>query len=207
MLFPVRSLKEGYVYATCPLALARAARLLASTGQEVNWTLPEVAEGQALVASSRLASANNKLHLEAFEYEAKQDEQLSTLGQSLAELGLGRVEGTGYFRNKLATDLVILSNTDFTYFVENATCVEPHVRIDETTGAASKGGLFYTENLPPESLLVAPILASKSRRQGSNLEASAVIGQLRTLLDGALLQFGGDATTGRGLVTSTVVGG
>ena len=207
VLFPVRSLREGYVYATCPLALARAARLLTTTGEAVNWTLPEVAEGQALIANSRLASANNKLHLEAFEYEAKQDEQVSALGQSLAELGLGRVEGTTYFRDKLASDLVILSDTDFTYFVENATCVEPHVRIDEATGAASKGGLFYTENLPPESLLVAPILASRSRDQNSSLEASAVIGKLRTLLDGTLLQFGGDATTGRGLVTSTVVGG
>jgi CRISPR-associated protein Cmr4 len=57
----------------------------------------------------------------------------------------------------------VLSDTDFAYFAQHAMLVEPHVRIDENTGTAKDGGLFYTENLPPESLLIAPLMASQTR--------------------------------------------
>ena len=114
-----------------------------------------------------------------------------------------------FFRNKLAQDLVVLSDTDFAYFVQNATLVEPHVRIDPDTGTAAVGGLFYTENLPPESLLLAPLLASATRtgRADDRLEADEVLIKLKTALDGKLLQIGGDATTGRGLVVLKVMEG
>jgi CRISPR-associated protein Cmr4 len=36
--FPVRSLKGGYVYATCPQALARARRLMEAVGIAVTWS-------------------------------------------------------------------------------------------------------------------------------------------------------------------------
>jgi CRISPR-associated protein Cmr4 len=80
------------------------------------------------------------------------------------------------------------------------------VRINPDTGTAKDGGLFYTENLPPESLLVAPVLASKTRTGKDDLEAELVMAQIRGALDGKLLQIGGDATTGRGLVVARVEG-
>ncbi len=115
-----------------------------------------------------------------------------------------------FFREKLKTDLVVLSDTDFAYFAQNAMLVEPHVRIDENTGTAKEGGLFYTENLPPESLLVAPMLASQTRTgKGKDAESPAevVMGQIKAVIDGKLLQIGGDVTTGRGLVVAKVVEG
>src|SRR5690554_6289265 len=39
---PVRSLKQGYVYATSPQALARAKRLLNVSGVQVAWKIPAV---------------------------------------------------------------------------------------------------------------------------------------------------------------------
>jgi CRISPR-associated protein Cmr4 len=84
--------------------------------------------------------------------------------------------------------------------------VEPHVRINEKTGTADDGGLFYTENLPPESLLIAPLMASQTRSGKDDLSAEDVVTKLRPLLDGRLLQIGGDATTGRGLVLAKVEG-
>jgi len=42
VVFPVRSLKRGYVYATCPQALARAQRLLRLTGNQCDWTIPKI---------------------------------------------------------------------------------------------------------------------------------------------------------------------
>ena len=85
--------------------------------------------------------------------------------------------------------------------------VEPHVRIDEQTGTAKDGGLFYTENLPPESLLIAPLLASQTRtgKKDNDRSAEEVFDTIHKLLNGRLLQIGGDATTGRGLVVAKVV--
>ncbi len=68
--FPVRSLKNGYVYATCPQALARARRLLSmSVFSPDNRAVPVVEEGRCFIANSALMSGDNKLHLEAFEYD------------------------------------------------------------------------------------------------------------------------------------------
>ena len=197
--FPVRSLQRGYVYATCPQALARAQRLLALVGVKTAWAVPAVAEGDCLLANPELLSGS-KLHLEAFEYAAKVSQSLPALAADLATRALPADDAYKFFRDKLAQDLVVLSDTDFGYFVQNATLVEPHVRIDETTGTASVGGLFYTENLPPESLLLAPLLASATRSKADKMEADEVMVKLRTALDGKLVQLGGDATTGRGLV-------
>lgn len=206
--FPVRSLKGGYVYATCPQALARAQRLLRLTGNACDWAVPNVEDGHCRLSNDKLLSKDNKLHLEAFEYDATTDGDVATIGKSLAELAIPDGDQYAFFRDKLATDLVILSDTDFGYFVENATLVEPHVRINETTGTADAGGLFYTENLPPESLLIAPLMASQTRSdKAEKLEAPDVMLKLKNVLDNRLLQIGGDATTGRGLVVARVQGG
>ena len=209
--FPVRSLKGCYVYATCPQALARAKRLLELTGNSCDWQVPDVEEGNCRLNNEKLLSERNgarKLHLEAFEYEAETDPLVAAISESLASIAIPDEAGYAYFRNKLATDLVILANTDFGYFAENATLVEPHVRINAKTGTADEGGLFYTENLPPEALLVAPLMASPTRSgKEEKLEAMEVMLKLKNVIDNRLLQLGGDATTGRGLVVARVLGG
>ena len=207
LALPVRSLKGGYVYATCPQALARAQRLLALTGNAVPWPSVKVDDGACLIANPALLSGD-KLHLEAFEYNAKVSNELAQIAADLAQRALPAGDAYAFFADKLQTDLVLLSDTDFGYFAKNAMLVEPHVRIDEKTGTASDGGLFYTENLPPESLLIAPLMASQTRtgKKDDHLQAEEVFAKLRPLLDGRLLQIGGDATTGRGLVLAKVEG-
>ena len=202
---PVRSLKGGYVYATCPQALARAQRLLQLTAVHAAWAIAQVKDGAALFCNPDLLSGD-KLHLEAFEYAAKASNELAQIAADLAHRALPDGDSHQFFRDKLEHDLVLLSDTDFGYFAKNAMLVEPHVRINEITGTADAGGLFYTENLPPESLLIAPLLASKTRKREGNLEADEVFSKIRPVIDGKLLQIGGDATTGRGLVIAKVEG-
>ncbi len=208
---PVRSLKGGFVYATCPQAIARTQRLLAHLNVPRHWpALPEVKPGHCLSThAAQLGGANgDRLHLEAFEYTAadKACAALQAIAQDLAQTALPAGDGYAFFRDKFAKDLVVLSDSDFDYFSQHAMLIEPHVRIDATTGSASDGGLFYTENLPPESLLVAPLMASKTRsKEGEQLDAVAAMARMRTVLHSKLLQIGGDATTGRGLVAASVV--
>jgi CRISPR-associated protein Cmr4 len=220
--FPVRSLKGGYVYATCPQALARARRLMEAVGLSATWSGElAVDEGECIVVNPALLSQRkingtptDVLHLEAFEYTAKDkaNAKLKQIADDLAAKAIPQQNGYGFFREKLKQDLVVLSDTDLAYFVQHATLVEPHVRIDNVTGTAADGGLFYTENLPPESLLIAPVLASQVRNgakksEAEFMDAANVLLKVTTVIDGKLLQIGGDATTGRGLVVAKVVEG
>jgi CRISPR-associated protein Cmr4 len=202
---PVRSLRGGYVHATCPQALSRAQRLLGLVGRPTSWTVPAVAEGQCLLANPALLSGD-KLHLEAFEYSARVSQDLPAISTDLAQRALPAGDAYAFFAEKLKTDLVVLSDTDFAYFAQHAMLVEPHVRIDEKTGTASDGGLFYTENLPPESLLIAPLMASQTRSGKDDQPAEFAMAQITAVINGKLLQIGGDATTGRGLVVAKAEG-
>lgn len=209
---PVRSLKGGFVYATCPQAIARAKRLLAHLGLARQWpALPEVKQGTCLTSHSAQLGGKDadRLHLEAFEYQAsdKACVALQTIAQDLAQNALPTGDSYSFFRDKLAADLVVLSDSDFDYFSQHAMLIEPHVRIEDETGTASDGGLFYTENLPPESLLIAPLLASQTRsgKPDELIDAITVMAHMKAVLHSKLLQVGGDATTGRGLVAATVM--
>jgi len=216
--FPVRSAKRAFVYATSPCALARTARVLNVAGAKSDWQIPSAEQDHCRLVNPALLTGN-KVALESFEFTANpthKDEALSTISKWLSANALPQDEAYKFFREKLKEDLVLLSDEDFRFFVKNATVVEPHVRIDDITGTAQDGGLFYTENLPPESILVSLAMASKDRRRnGDKLDAEAVMTTLvdgdkdkaLTGINGMLLQIGGDATTGRGQVILTVAGG
>lgn len=207
--FPVRSLRNTFVYATCPIALGRLKRL---AGAQAGWKVEPVSAGSAKTATIGAQSAvvDGRLILEAFDFAANEDANVKAIGQWLATYALPAGDDHAFFRAKLSADLVVLSDSEFGHFVRHATVVEPHVKIDDDTGTAAKGALFYTENLPPESLLAGLILSSVERRRGKDsdglMDAALVLDtvmrhvELRQGLADRMLQVGGDATTGRGLI-------
>ncbi|OIN90624.1 MAG: type III-B CRISPR module RAMP protein Cmr4 [Comamonadaceae bacterium CG1_02_60_18] len=220
---PVRSLKGGFAYVTSPLALARIQRLAQQANLPCTWTVPEVAENKALAASTTLlgqrpgAAGNaiaDQLVLEAFEFTTTVDDRLQKIAKWIADYAMP-TSASAFFANKFKTDLVLLNDTDFAHFARHAMVVEPHVCIDDETGAAKGTALFYVENLPPETLMVGLAQASierfkKNSRNNDSaalLDAAQVLAQVFTGqgdtqpgISGKLLQIGGDATTGRGLV-------
>ena len=199
LLFPVRSARQAFIYITCPLALARARRLGVAGLPEVN-----VPDHTAWIASDRIGSggAEPKLDLELFQFKALQHNACKEVATQLSA-AFPDDPAWAFFREKVKTDLAILTDTDFDYFARNATLVEPHVAINNETGAADGGKLFYTENLPPESVLVALLLASKTRRREGQALPAAEVAEFVTSNMPPLLQIGGDATTGRGQVALT----
>lgn len=214
VLLPVRSLKGGFAYVTSPLALARLQRLALQADVECKWTMPTVRENEAAVATASLLSTDGKLVLEAFEFAAAKNEALADIAKWIAGFALPG-DGNSFFAAKLQSDLVLLHDSDFSHFARHAMVVEPHVRINDESGTADDGGLFYVENLPPETLMVGLAQASierfkKDSRNGDSVplfQAGEVLKQVfaggngnTPGIGGKLLQIGGDATTGRGLV-------
>ena len=217
LAFPVRCAKAGFVYAASPLLLARLQRQLVLAGIPANWTIPELESGKCAIINPALMT-ENKLALEAYELEPKIEKTLKPIADWLATHTLPQTDEFGFFRDKLANDLVLLSDDELHYFVANSTVVEPHVRIDDISGTADGGALFYTENLPPESLLFSVILASQERyKKGDSadnrMNAEQVMqtlvngGKHWQALNGRMVQFGGDATTGRGQIICSIIGG
>lgn len=142
----MRSLKGGFAYVTSPLALARLHRLATQAGMPLDWSTPAVTADRALAASADLLQ-DKQLVLEAFEFPADVDDKLKAIAQWIATHALAGA-GNSYFADKFKTDLVLLHDTDFAHFARHAMVVEPHVRIDNESGTAADGGLFYVENLP-----------------------------------------------------------
>ena len=215
VLFPVRCTKAGYVYATSPLALARAKRLLTLSGLKTWDDLASPTSTQCVVIQDHLlvekvndkGQRNKMLYVEAYELTAKTDDKLKAIATTLANYALANDQD--FFKNKIINDLVLMSDDDFSYLVKNATSIEPHVRINKETGVAEAGGLFYTENLPPESVMIQNVMSSAERSKTPTDTAEDVLafvleGELG--LNGQLLQVGGDATTGRGQVLVSVAG-
>lgn len=211
---PVRSLKGGFAYVSSPLALARLQRLAIQAGLSPDWAVPSVAESKAATASDALLQAKGtekQLILEAFEFIRVDPVGVDTIADWIAKYALPGASNK-FFADKLKSDLVVLNDTDFSHFARHAMVVEPHVRINDESGTADDGGLFYVENLPPETLMVGLAQASIERfKKGSQptetLTAVQVLGQVfaggednTPGIRGKLLQIGGDATTGRGLV-------
>ena len=210
--FPVRALRNTYVYATCPTALARLKRL---AGPAADWQVPAAPAGKddlvALMTSTAATSAasQGRLVLEAFDFAAQESIELKAVADWLSQHALPAGTEHQYFRDKIKADLVLLGDTEFGHFVRHATVVEAHVRIDNDSGTADPGGLFYTENLPPETLLAGLVLASVERQSKKGERAQLlnadevldwVLGNPGSTpgLAGSVLQVGGDATTGRG---------
>ncbi|MCU0836319.1 MAG: type III-B CRISPR module RAMP protein Cmr4 [Chromatiaceae bacterium] len=217
---PVRSFKGAYVYATSPLALARVKRLAGLAAVEAQWRVPEVPDGQAQIGAESVVSllAKDRLVLESFEL-GRADGDCAPIGDWLARRVFDDPED--FFAKKLKSDLVVLNDTDFSHFARHAMVVEPHVRIDDESGTADDGGLFYTENLPPETVMVGLAQASVARfKKDSRKDDSPPLLQAERILNavfegvgtdrpgiaGKPLQVGGDATTGRGLVLVRPVG-
>ncbi len=215
VLFPVRSAKQGFVYATCPNLIGGLARLVrqAGIGGSEDWGAVEDLEGRCGAASDEVCT-EGRVVLELYEFGKDEgaSKAAAVLGNWLAEHALPGGVGD-LFRGKVRRHLVVLPNDAFGYFMRNATVVEPHVRIDDVTGAADDGGLFYTECLPAESLLVSLVATSgerSRRREGEKLGAGQIMDWLCQdaglgLSDG-VVQVGGDATVGRGQVMVRVAG-
>jgi CRISPR-associated protein Cmr4 len=219
VLFPVRSLKQTYVYATSPTALARLQRTLVTAGVEAAraWKTPQLGADDCLVVDEKkkrdeLLVGDKDLILESFKFEAMNGPNaLKDIAAWLADYAMPAEPK--YFANKVRGHVVVLHDDRFNYFVRNATVVEAHVRISDETGTADDGGLFYTENLPPESLLVSLAMASRERCKGEPIGAADVMAAITTGeagrdgFDGRMVQVGGDATTGRGQVMVRFAGG
>ena len=209
LLFPVRSWKGIFVWASCPLVLERLRRDLQVLGLGSSLSVPEIdiKNNNALVADKAVLVGENRLILEDFVFEAREDHGLKGFAQDLQKsLFPGDKD---FWGQKLETSLVILSDESFLSFVRFSTEVVTRIKINNETGVVQEGALWTEEHLPTESILYGFALAEKVRRKDNKNQKDAkwVRGEIIKLLDNKLVWMGGDITVGRGMVKLTVLNG
>lgn len=179
LLFPVRSFKGAFVYATCPFALRRVAEF----ARACNIGLPEIPtiadDNHAIVGSTSLLY-NDHLLLEDLDLKASAQD-LSVFAPLLGEDKIDH--------------LAILSDTVFSYFCETATEVITHVSLNFETKTAREKFLRSEERVPCEAVFAGLAVLDTSMHEAHRQGAKEEIQQM----NGSVVQFGGKASTGAGL--------
>lgn len=196
LLFPVKSMKGVFAWATCPKVLKQFA---------TDMNLVEGISTPDLPSENTVATGNNiciskakmKVVLEEYTFAIGEDEKVDKLGEWLAKHLFS--DNGSYWAEKIKKDIIVLSDDDFRDFVNLSTEVITRTKIDNETGTVASGALFTEEYLPAESVMYSLVLAHQEFRKDSDFTAEKVLGFFAENLND-VVQIGGNATLGKGLV-------
>ena len=202
LLFPVRSLAGVFAWTTSVDALARFQREAQMVGLSVDWELPAEPDRNTILVSGDALIAGGSVVLEEFSFtpDQRQANTIQMIGQWLANDALPQT-GYYYWKQALPNKLCILPEDAFRDFVLYGTEVQTHIALNPQTKTVDKekGALWTTESLPVDTLLYAPLMATKSRASGVDLNGQQVLAKVKGL-GLVYTQLGGDETTGQGMV-------
>lgn len=192
--FPVRSLKGVYALITCPMAIKRLVADCKLAGVEPPPEVEQVNEGECLCATADTLffgedNAPQTAVLEDFAVTRTDDGAAGALADWLG-VEPGR--------------LVIVQDALFTFCVRYRTEVITRNALDPNTKTVSGGALWSEEFLPPETRMYSVLLAEQALGGGTPEE---IMANAKSWLDGQNAQFGGDASTGKGICALSLKNG
>lgn len=191
LTLPVRSLAGVVCYATSPFILKRYARDLRRAGLE-----PPAAPDRehAAVAPDSVNTLEGKVVLEDLDLAARTEEDAREWAQVLGKAAHADDDAA---QRDFTARFAILPDDVMDFLSETGTEVRARIAINPETGTVKDGALWYEENLPADSLLwgVFAIAASSQPEDPRGEDELA-----KAVPDAALLQLGGKAGVGRGLV-------
>lgn len=211
LLFPVKSMKGVFAWITCPQVLERLRTDLGLAGVK-DITIPKE---MTIPDKSQLPVKDNMIVLEEYTFTVDKNEDTAKFAIWLSENIFPQGTEYKYWRKKAKTDLVVLPDDDFRDFVNLSTEVITRIKIDNATGTVQRGALFTEEYLPSETILYSLALTTPVFRDGNkkdvfnpnhdkkeeNLVMDYFVGGLPEVL-----QIGGNATIGKGIVRTRVWG-
>jgi len=196
LALPVRSVYGVLAYATCPFILKRYRRDLS-----IKLDVPMPEHDQALHSGDNQNHRNGLVVLEDLDFKPKECPNTQAWAEHLAKVMYTEDQES---QNDMVQRILVLPDDAFLFLAETATEIRTRIRINPETCIVSDGALWTEENLPAETLLWGVYTVSDSRKP----ETAESAEQLHRLLPGkALLQMGGSAGTGHGLVHFHRTGG
>ena len=220
LLFPVKSVTGVFVWVTCPQVITRFYDELKLCDITPTFMIPPtntVSNLKTVCVKTSDNKTEGTIVLEEYAFEVEEAEPTKTLAKWLHDNITDGMET--FWKDKIKTSLVVLSNDDFRDFVTMSTEVTAHTKIDDRLGTVAQGALWYEEYLPTDSILYSLVFAGpvfrkeekdkgvfevkdekiKSGEKRTNVEARKVLNFFNEHLD-SIVQLGGNATVGKGLV-------
>lgn len=221
LLFPIKSMKGIYAYATCPRILQKL-QLDMKTADVNIPSLTNLNDQQKakVTNTSALIVREDRVILEEYTFTTKKDEDITKLAEWLADNIIPNGEEYTYWRDKIKDSLIVLPDNEFKDFVNLSTEVITRTKINNETGTVESGALFTEEYLPQESILYTLVMASplfiekdadgKNKRncppEIKNGTSEEVMGYIeKTFSQIPVFQLGGNATLGKGLLRTRLL--
>ena len=195
LTLPVRCLAGVVCYATSPFILSRYARDLRRAGIQV----PDVVDpGQSQVAvpQQSVNRVQGQVVLEDLDLTAKENDTVACWAKMLAGVAYPDDEDEDA-RENFTRRFAVLPDDVMDFLSETGTEVRARIAVDPDTGTVKQGALWYEENLPAESLLWGVFAVTASLRKDDQRGEDDLA---RAVPSCRLLQLGGKAGVGRGLV-------
>lgn len=214
LFFPVKSVKDVYALITCRTVLNRFIEDINMCLDENLHFLPLKDANSVYSKDSKLLVNDNKIILEEYTFSVKvMEDEEKTVIDYIYEL-LSKYYSDGYFLFP-KYKIVILTDEDFRDFVNYSTEVITRTRIGNS-GTVEGGALFTEEYVPVNTVfysivLASPIFVTKGNKEksisGNNEidEVNKIIQYFRDKLP-SIIQLGGNATLGKGLVKIAIGG-
>ncbi len=197
LCLPVRSFYGTFAWCTCPAVIARLNRDLKAAGSAVCLDTVSPAADTAAIGTANcvLTQNGNTAYLEDLDIMVEKsgaDQLAAALAQWLFDDDTAR---------KLFTErFLVLSDNMFTFLAETGTDVSARIAISDESKTVAKGALWYEEAIPMESLFWAPLVADVR----GDVKPASLYGLIDTVTP-KIVQIGGNATVGRGLVRFALV--
>lgn len=218
LLFPVKSVSGVFGWITCPAVLERFKQDLSICQPSIKFEFSPP-KGNQVPTDSDLIVNDNKIVLEEYTFEVQETDDCKKLANWISNNCMPADDVYKYWQDKIQKSLVVLSNDDFCDFVSLSTEVIARIRINQETGTVKKGALWYEEYLPSDSILyslalTSPIFQESDEDKGifqlteqekaENRDESEKV--MEFLEDGlpSVIQLGGNATIGKGIVRTKV---
>ncbi|MDR0867222.1 MAG: type III-B CRISPR module RAMP protein Cmr4 [Planctomycetota bacterium] len=194
LCLPVRSLYGTFAWATSPTVLKRFRRDLTMTGAAGAPSIDglKAEDKSALTTNVSTLASGDKVYLEDLDLTVKPNAVADKWADFLAAQIFSADE-----QNDFKQRFVILSDDVFNFLAETGTEVSSHIKIDDDKKTAAGGALWYEESLPAETILAGVVWCDKVYGTASLSEKDLLEKYAQTH---EFLQFGGKATTGKGIV-------
>jgi CRISPR-associated protein Cmr4 len=203
LLLPVRSLRGVFAWVTCPLLLRRLLR----DAQDVPAAgLPGAIPTPGSDDHCKVAGQNSALtmRLNNTDQVVLEDLPISAIASTEVSQWATWLAAKLYPQNPdwlpiLTSRLCVVSDDVFAFLLETATEITARIAMDDDKKTVKRGALWYEEALPSEAVLASLVVAV-------NLQATSTeVFQTIQSLTNKTMQFGGDATVGRGLCKAHLV--
>lgn len=202
LLLPIRSLAGTFAWVASPYLLHRFMRDASQAGVAALTIPPGIADDKCLVVQDDAANSlksqltigtTTDVVLEDLDLKATRSMEASAWASIIANHVF---PNDSAWQKMLRERFCIVADNVLSYLLNTATEITARIKLLEDTKTVQKGGLWYEEALPTETILYGLVLATPVLKTGLN--DAAIFNVVKSSI-APLMQFGGKATVGRGL--------